>query len=156
MAATKYMVMYRMLNEATNLPVTNNASNEYKPNMEYYTDDHKMYAGNAVQQEEAYQEQQKMLIDAADVNNPKYEMFFSYEGTKKIRHRGVNGEEHTEDPYLIKDTYKRISGNPWFTNCVCGSLDAALEKAKKLVSMIGIENVKVIKMVAYDQFLKIK
>lgn len=59
-------------------------------------------------------------------------------------------------PYLIKDTYKRILLTPWFVNSTCGSLEAALVKAKKLVDMIGIENVKVIKLVDIDQFVKVK
>lgn len=59
-------------------------------------------------------------------------------------------------PYLIKDTYKRILLTPWFVNSTCGSLEAALTKAKKLVDMIGIENVKLIKLVDIDQFVKVK
>lgn len=84
-----------------------------------------------------------------------------YKGVK----RGIENLEtmeipgHYEDvidaPYLIKDQYKRIENSPWIVNCTVGSLAAALEKAKKLVDMIGIENVKVIKLVPFDQYLKI-
>lgn len=65
-------------------------------------------------------------------------------------------EDAPDSPYCIKDQYKRIESSPWLVNCTVGSLDAALEKAKKLIEMIGIENVKVIKLVAIDQFVKIK
>lgn len=64
-------------------------------------------------------------------------------------------EDVIDSPYLIKDVYKRIENSPWIINCTVGSLDAALEKAKKLIEMIGIENVKIIKVVPFDQFIKI-
>jgi hypothetical protein len=64
--------------------------------------------------------------------------------------------ETIEAPYLIKDTYKRIKLSPWFVNYTCGSLEAAIDKARVLVDMLGIENVKVIKTVPFDQFVKIK
>lgn len=64
-------------------------------------------------------------------------------------------EEVVDAPYLIKDQYKRIENSPWVLNCTVGSLEAALTKAKKLVEMIGIDNVKVIKVVPFDQFIKI-
>jgi len=67
---------------------------------------------------------------------------------------------HYEDvnsyPYLIKDTYKRIQLSPWFVNCTTCSLDAALEKAKILVDMVGLDNVKLIKIVPFGQFVKIQ
>lgn len=65
-------------------------------------------------------------------------------------------EDAADAPYAIKDQYRRIESSPWLVNCTVGSLEAALEKAKKLIEMIGIENVKVIKLVAIDQFIKIK
>lgn len=64
-------------------------------------------------------------------------------------------EETSEYPYLIKDTYVRIKLSPWFVNSTCGSLEAAIQKARQLIGMIGKENVKVIKLVAIDQFIKI-
>lgn len=157
MAATQYMVLYRAVNPNTNLPITNDPNNEYKPVLEFYNAHHKMYAGNAAQQDEAIEEQQEIVTAASDSNNPKFDMFFAYDGTKKVKHWGISkSDQHTEAPYAIMDTYKRIPLSPWFMNCITASLDAALEKAKKLVGMIGMENVKVIKVVAFDQFLKMK
>lgn len=65
-------------------------------------------------------------------------------------------EEVNTYPYLIKDTYKRIQLSPWFVNCTTCSLDAALTKAKILVDMIGLDNVKLIKIVPFGQFVKIQ
>lgn len=65
-------------------------------------------------------------------------------------------EEVNSYPYLIKDTYKRIQLSPWFVNCTTCSLDAALTKAKILVDMIGLDNVKLIKIVPFGQFVKIQ
>lgn len=154
MAATQYMILYRLFNEDINQPITNDPSLTYNPVCEFYTQCHKLYNGSEKQKDEAYQEQQEMLLNA--MNSSATNMFFVFDGAKKIRHKGVNGEEHTEDAYLIKDTYKRINGSPWLTHCVCASLEAALTKAKTLCSMIGIENVKLIKVVAYDQYLVVK
>jgi hypothetical protein len=59
-------------------------------------------------------------------------------------------------PYLIKDNYKKIPLSPWILHSVHNSLESGLEKARVLVSMIGIDNVKLIKTVPFDQFVKIK
>lgn len=59
-------------------------------------------------------------------------------------------------PYLIKDNYKKIPLSPWILHSVHNSLESGLEKAKEIVSMIGIDNVKLIKTVPFDQFVKIK
>ena len=65
-------------------------------------------------------------------------------------------EDAMEPPYLIMDTYKRIKLSPWFVSCTSSSLEGAITKAKILVEMLGIENVKLIKIVPFDQFIKIK
>ena len=59
-------------------------------------------------------------------------------------------------PYIVKDNYKKIPLSPWILHSVHNSLESGLEKARKLVSMIGLENVKLIKTVPFDQFIKIK
>lgn len=59
-------------------------------------------------------------------------------------------------PYLIKDNYKKIPLSPWILHSVHNSLESGLEKARVLASMIGIDNVKLIKTVPFDQFVKIK
>lgn len=67
---------------------------------------------------------------------------------------------HYEDtgstPYYIKDAYEKINLSPWIQHSVHNSLESALTSARKLVSMIGIDNVKLIKYVPFDQFINIK
>ncbi len=65
-------------------------------------------------------------------------------------------EDVAESPYAIKDQYKRVESSPWIVNCTVGSLEAALTKARLLIEAIGIENVKIVKLVAFDQFVKIQ
>lgn len=65
-------------------------------------------------------------------------------------------EESGDNPYIIKDTYKKVALSPWILHSVHKSLESGLDSAKKLVSMLGISNVKLIKYVPVDQFIKIK
>ncbi len=331
MAATKYQVLYRYVNEATNTPITNTTEEDYEPVREFYTyPDHKIFSPDDNEKEEAMNEQQEMIYFSNSSDNPKNNMLFAYDGTKKIKHKqwvpegdgyivrdlskikrsdigdqgdftkdfttinaatvedggtvvcnatvmkkyfpktitvvsdntqadagtqakpyytkekieelivqstffvlketdytnyttasrtgtlktgyyssdkttyyygpvAIEGnpittlygygsakatgswdstylygsvvvnnaqletttipghyEEALDSPYLIMDTYKRIQLSPWFVNCTCGSLESALTKARLLVDMLGIENVKLIKVVPFDQFVKIK
>lgn len=68
--------------------------------------------------------------------------------------------EHYESsgtlPYIIKDNYEKIKQSPWMLHSVKDSLEDALDVARKLVSMIGMENVKLIKRVPFDQKIEIK
>lgn len=329
MAATQYQILCRYINETTNTPVTNDLHFEYEPVCEFYTDPyHKLFAGNEIEKSEAIDEQQELISFGNSSENPKNNMIFAYDGTKRIRHKrwypeadgyvvkdwqninrnligdlgdyskdfttlerstpedggivvckshvihkhfkdtvigdlgqadmgkernryysekriqelidealdifqpstkklswrdytevdepiildrgdyneftyydgpvaiGDNPmkdlthdgdkywgsttqdylyervkitkedieratvpghyEEMNEAPYLIKDTYTRIKLSPWFVNTTVGSLEAALIKARLLVEKIGLENVKLIKVVPFDQFVKIK
>jgi len=329
MAATQYQILCRYINETTNTPVTNDLHYDYEPVCEFYTDPyHKLFAGNEIEKSDAIDEQQELISFGNSSENPKNNMIFAYDGTKKIRHKkwypeaegyvvkdwqsldrskignlgdyskdfttlerttpedggivvckshsiqkhfkdtyirdlskadkgkeknryyseeriqalidealdifqakesklswedytvvdepidssygGImftyydgpvaignnpmdklmlpNGretwgsrtqthlyesvnitkediarktvpghyEEINEAPYLIKDTYTRIKLSPWFVNTTVGSLEAALIKARLLVEKIGLENVKLIKVVPFDQFVKIK
>lgn len=65
-------------------------------------------------------------------------------------------EETGANPYIIRDTYKKIELSPWILHSVYKSLESGLDAAKKLVAMVGINNVKLIKYVPTDQFVKIK
>ena len=326
MAATKYQLLYRYINEATNTAITNNMNNDYVKTEEIYTIDHKIEATDTLTQAEAEDEKEEMISYGNSTDNPKNDMIFAYDGTKKIRHKkyvapvqgcyvvrdwqsldrnlignagdyskdfitldgespeaggkvvcknltinnkyfpsnkvitvvddnsladkgttsnpyyseskinslitkatefelNTNGyadhvtdsetirfwyngdiitlytgpvaiegnnmsrygsgygqlnssnlhgsvtiksnqiqtievpghyEETTEYPYVIKDTYKRIQMSPWFVHATYSSLEAALERAKLLVDMIGLDNVKLIKVVPFDQFVKIQ
>lgn len=327
MAATKYQLLYRYINEATNIAITNESTEEYVPVREFYTMDHAIFSSDAQTKAAAEDEQQEMIANANDPSNIKTNMLFAFEGTKKVRHKkwtpdatgyvvrdwsqiarskignrgdftkefttlnaatpedggvvvctqkvldkyipstiyvvkdnssadagsdknkyytesninqliinktffqlnttgyknhaapsevlslydswsgdrknvytgpiaiGGNNmqnisfhgktyygqetadnlyasvtitqsqistklipghyEDTTEYPYLIIDTYKSIPMSPWFVHATYGSLEAALTKAKALVEMLGIENIKLIKIVPFDQFIKI-
>lgn len=65
-------------------------------------------------------------------------------------------EEIGADPYYIKDTYKKIDLSPWMLHSIHHSLESGLNMARKLVSKVGIENVRLVKNVPVDQFIKIK
>ena len=64
-------------------------------------------------------------------------------------------EEVADYPYTICDTYERIEQSPWFILSTHGSLTSALEKAKAVVKSVGVNNVKLIKVVPTEQFIKI-
>ena len=59
-------------------------------------------------------------------------------------------------PYIIKDNYRKIPLSPWILHSIHNSLESGLNRAKELVSMVGINNVKLIKTVPFNQFIKIK
>ena len=328
MSTTKYQLLHRYMNEGTNTAITNNMSMKYDEAMEFYTDpDHRIFSTNEIDRAAAIDAQQEMISNGNSGDNPKANMIFAYDGTKKIKHKkwvselpgyiirdytkisrskignrgdyskefttidkatpedggtvicvkavfdkyfpatvtvvtnnnladagtgenkfyseakiqklitdatpfklatsgwaahaaksevitsyggtpyyagpvAVGGNNttrrtiytygstvnsvcsteemfmygvftvtkeqvlmgvipgHYEDvnsyPYLIKDTYKRIQLSPWFVNCTTCSLEAALIKAKILVDMTGLDNVKLIKLVPFGQFVKIQ
>lgn len=58
-------------------------------------------------------------------------------------------------PYVIRDTYKRIEQSPWFLLSTHASLNSAIEKAKTIVSTLGLENIKIIKVVPTEQFVRV-
>lgn len=64
-------------------------------------------------------------------------------------------EEQADYPYAICDTYERIEQSPWFVLSTHESLTSALEKVKAVVKAVGIENVKLVKVVPTDQFVKV-
>ena len=65
-------------------------------------------------------------------------------------------EESSETPYAVHDMYEKVAQEPWFPYSTEHSLEKALEKARTLVEKIGLENVKLVKVVPTDQLLKIK
>ena len=65
-------------------------------------------------------------------------------------------EENFETPYVVHDMYEKVAQEPWFPYSTEHSFEVALEKARGLVEKIGLENVKLVKVVPTDQFLKIK
>lgn len=163
MAATKYQIMFRYINPATNVAITNDMSNEYTEAFDIHTDRHKIRCGTPQQIVEAEEELDEMVMFGNNASNPKYNMIFAYGGTVKKPHRVWVNNKFVEQsgvpngyPYVVKDTYVRIPMSPWFLSSCHGSLDAAVEKCKKLVDMLGIDNVKLVKLVPFDQFIRIR
>ena len=95
-----------------------------------------------------------------NIQNKHYDTFGNYlivDETNIIRDTiPAHYEDTGSHPYYIKDQYQKIELSPWILHSVHNSLESSLTSAKKLVSMIGIENVKLIKHVPIEQFIKIK
>lgn len=91
-------------------------------------------------------EMQRLIIENARRNNPKFDMMFYYTGVDMI------GEAL---PYVVCDQFKRIQGDPWVVNSYIGSLTGAMERAKRLASKLGKENVLFGKVVPLEQYITI-
>ena len=100
MAATKYQLLYRYINEATNIAITNESTEEYVPVREFYTMDHAIFSSDAQTKAAAEDEQQEMIANANDPGNVKTNMLFAFEGTKKIRHQKWVKDE---TGYVVRD-----------------------------------------------------
>lgn len=146
MAAVKYQILARYYNTNTNNAITNDSTNEYEKEFIFSTVD----VSNQIIDK---------IIEGNSPENIKTDMLFSYAGTKII-YPDEDKQDYYDStfkfPYMIIDTYERVSFSPWFVVHTCGSLESALEKAKMIVNHIGINNVKVIKIVPFDQKIKIK
>ena len=100
MAATKYQLLYRYINEATNIAITNESTEEYVPVREFYTMEHAIFSSDAQTKAAAEDEQQEMIANANDPSNIKTNMLFAFEGTKKVRHQKWVPDE---TGYVIRD-----------------------------------------------------
>ena len=113
MATTKYQLLYRYMNESTNTPITNDASNEYIKAEEFYTIDHKIEASSdeTVKIEGEY-DKEEMISYGNNPANPKNNMIFAYDGTKKINHKKWIDE--VPGCYVVRDWQsldRRLIGN---------------------------------------------
>lgn len=146
MAAVKYQILARYYNTNTNNAITNDSTNEYEKEFIFSTVD-------------VSDQITDKIIEGNSPENIKTDMLFSYAGTKII-YPDEDKQDYYDStfkfPYMIIDTYERVSFSPWFVVHTCGSLESALEKTKMIVNHIGINNVKVIKIVPFDQKIKIK
>ena len=146
MAATKYQVLARYYNTNTNNPVTNRSQNKYEKEFIFSTKD-------------VSDEISDKIIKGNSPENTKTDMLFSYAGTKIMypdEDKRLYYDEEYKFPFMIVDTYERVSFSPWFVAHTCGSLESAIDKAKIIVNHIGLNNVKIIKVVPFDQKIKIK
>lgn len=146
MAAVKYQVLARYYNTNTNNAITNDSTNKYEKEFIFSTVD-------------VSEQMTDKIIQGNSPENIKTDMLFSYAGTKIIYPDEDKRDYYDSTfkfPYMIIDTYERVSFSPWFVVHTCGSLESALEKAKMIVNHIGVNNVKLIKIVPFDQKIKIK
>lgn len=122
------------------------------------TNAYNLYEANKTKKEEYVAEKEK------ETNNKIQYQQMMAKNSAKISENTVLLQEKGEAkfdakhqwPYMIIDVYERVWFSPWFSVHVCGSLNSALEKAKVVVSAIGIDNVKIIKLVNLDQFIRIR
>ena len=132
MATTKYQVLARYYNTHTNNAITNDSSNAYQKSFEFFTQD-------------SSSEIAELIMEGNNPQNVKNDMLFAYAGTKTVFPTDKGNFDATHQwPYMIIDVYERVWFSPWFSVHVCGSLNSALEKAKVVVSAVGIDNVKII------------
>lgn len=89
-------------------------------------------------------------------NNASFKTVQIFSSQVKTYEIPAHYEEVAEYPYVICDTYERVEQSPWFILSTHASLPSALEKVRMIVKAVGIENVKMIKVVPTDQFVKIK
>ena len=146
MAAVKYQILARYYNTNTNNAITNDSTNKYEKEFIFSTVD-------------VSEQMTDKIIQGNSPENIKTDMLFSYAGTKIIYPDEDKRDYYDSTfkfPYMIIDTYERVSFSPWFVVHTCGSLESALEKAKMIVNHIGVNNVKLIKIVPFDQKIKIK
>lgn len=256
MAATHYQIFYRYINPNTNMPITNDLSNEYVETIDIIHQKHKLYSQNSATQIEAEQERNDMVIsENSPASCTKYDMIFAFNGAKKYYHRNwsdtaneygpeiksmpdgiINvtrdgGPEYQKDvfadsavfklatrnftqdtqassvndydpkdqtitssvlnglansreqkynqkkaitgstgninigvkytssdnmyPYVVKDCYIRVPMSPWIKGPHCGSLEQAVERCKLLIKSIGLDNIKLVKLVDITQKVKI-
>ena len=118
-----------------------NSYESYKFKREEYVVSKEKESLNKIQVQETIDKNLEVIAEYNEVLSTKGEAKFS------VKHKW---------PYMIIDVYERVWFSPWFSVHVCGSLTSALEKAKTIVNAIGIDNVKIIKLVDIDQFIRIR
>ncbi len=104
MGATKYILLYRYINESTDTPIINNADETYEKTLEFYTDpDHKYFSKDTVVKAQEMDRLQQVITDGNNASNPKASMLFTYTGTRKIKHKKW---ATTQKGYVIRDWHK--------------------------------------------------
>lgn len=144
MADTKYQILYRFVNPNTNKPIVNDMDNTYKETFKFYTDANPPDSDSTLED---------VIASENAASNNKYDMLFVYGGTKKYKPEHVDEHQY---PYAIKDYYIRVPMAPWCAGGVYPSLESALQKCRVLADMMGgVDNIKLIKLVPFDQKVRI-
>lgn len=158
MAATKYQVFCRCINSVTGKAVSNKDTREWVSAFDEeervaIEDDNLYVRENVVFCTKGSVEEsskvQEILIDSFDVDNPKFDMLFIYNGC------GIKYSSGKSMPYLLADKYSRMKASPVFVHSTTGSLKAAMEKAQALTNKVGHENIMLGKVVDLTQYIDI-
>lgn len=162
MATTQYQVLYRYFNTDMNRCITNLTKEEWtsatdtkvsnsKEVFEFYTG--KSSEDQPMTEQQKFAETQRLqnlIIEGNKATNPKFDMFFIYDG-RNVIYSNKNGDF----PYVLADHMKRILVSPWFVSSTHGSLEAAMTRAKALIKKIGVDNVRVGKVIPLEQYIEI-
>lgn len=111
-------------------------------------------------------EMYQTVIDETYASNPKYDMIFMYDGIGNVVFPGYNGVASQVDknppsndtkiaPEVYYERMKRIKLDPWFLHSTYHSLRAVMNRAEELVNILGVDGVKIGKVVALDQYIEI-
>lgn len=92
---------------------------------------------------------EKFVVRNSDINNPKYDMVFVWDGL------GYFTSPNDGNYELYFDKMKRINFKPWFLHSVYLSLRAAMTNAQNLVNLFGKDHIMIGKEVALDQYIDI-
>ena len=144
----KYEIFCRCLHPTTGKVVTN-ATNQKYENLKYI----KGYAETeaAIQANDVIQENSP--------SNEKYNMLFMYNGVKTINNNINKRIYYSTDGRctltINDDDFIQMNADPWILYASRLSLESATRIAKELVKKIGLENVKVTKMVPLKTLIDI-
>lgn len=161
MAQTEYQVLCRFINTTSQRAITNKSQDKWISIFGYDEDKHiPANISWTGENEEVTEFQtatsdrlhetklQNLIIEGNKITNSKYDMLFIYAGCD-IYYPTADKSY----PYVLRDKFERILTRPWFVYCTCGSLNAAMERARTLVNKVGIENVQICKCVPLEQYI---
>lgn len=98
------------------------------------------------------------IVAETNVNNPKYDMIFMYDGLFKFEGpQCINQppQDNHQNPYIYADRMKRINFDIWFLHSVHSSLASAMTKANELINIVGKNSIKLGKVVPLDKYIEI-
>lgn len=98
------------------------------------------------------------IIAQTNVNNPKYDMIFMYDGLAKVEGPSCQHpapQDPHQNPYVYFDRMCRINFDIWFLHSVHASLASAMAKTNELVNIVGKNSIKIGKVVPLDKYIEI-
>lgn len=181
MASVQYQVFCRYLNNSVNRAITNKTKVEWHDAETYDALDavHKSKIDKGVEKKTDareyciirpeveltdYEDKQKaisedsklyeLIVEQTRATNEKYDMIFLYDGIGTIR--GEKGpEDYDNEPIVLYDKMKRIKSDPWFLYSTHASLNSAMTKARELANILGVDGIKIGKVVPLEQYIEI-